>query len=64
MGQKCPKRLRRPAGKTTHEHMGRIVPSADITNARNSVKCCDGARVVAANSRSVCSYYRNTVEQQ
>ena len=22
------------------------------------------ARVVAANSRSVCSYYRNTVEQQ
>jgi SAM domain (Sterile alpha motif) len=25
MGQKCPKRLRLPAGKSTHEHMGRIV---------------------------------------
>jgi hypothetical protein len=24
-GQKCPKRLRLPAGKNTHEQMGRIV---------------------------------------
>jgi len=30
MGQKCPKRLRLPAGKNTHEHMGRIVPGEDI----------------------------------
>jgi hypothetical protein len=29
LGQKCPKRLRLPAGKSTHEHMGRIVPEAD-----------------------------------
>jgi hypothetical protein len=28
-GQKCPKRLRLPAGKNTHEHMDRIVPKAD-----------------------------------
>ena len=28
LGQKYPKRLRRPAGKTTREHMGSIVPIA------------------------------------
>ena len=27
--QKYPKRLRLPAGKNTHEHMGRIVPGRD-----------------------------------
>jgi hypothetical protein len=26
LGQKCPKRLLPPAGKNTHEHMGRFVP--------------------------------------
>jgi len=30
LGQKCPKQLRLPAGKSTHEHTGRIVPGADI----------------------------------
>ena len=30
LGQKCPKRLRLPAGKNTREDMGRIVPIADI----------------------------------
>ena len=29
MGQKCRKRLRLPAGKNTHEHMGRMVPKGD-----------------------------------
>jgi hypothetical protein len=29
IGQKCPKRLRLPAGKSIHEHMGRIVPNRD-----------------------------------
>jgi hypothetical protein len=28
MGQKCPKQLRLPASKNSHEHMGRIVPIA------------------------------------
>jgi len=32
-GQKCPKRLRLPTGKNTHEHMDRIVPGTDM-NAR------------------------------
>jgi hypothetical protein len=30
LGQKCPKRLRLPAGKNTHEHMGWIVPEGDL----------------------------------
>jgi len=29
MGQKCPQRLRLPAGKSTQEHTGRIVPGKD-----------------------------------
>jgi hypothetical protein len=29
LGQKCPKRLRLLARKSTHEHMGRIVPLRD-----------------------------------
>jgi hypothetical protein len=30
LGQKCPKQLRLPAGKNTHERMGRIMPDSDI----------------------------------
>jgi TolB-like protein len=36
MGQKCPKRLRLPAGKTTHEQWGRIVPLSDISRVARS----------------------------
>jgi hypothetical protein len=32
--QKCPKRLRLPGGKNTHEHMGRIVPQKVIPAPR------------------------------
>jgi hypothetical protein len=41
---------------------GRNVPGADIANVRNSLTCCDGARLVAATSRSLCGYRRSTVE--
>jgi hypothetical protein len=34
LGQKCPKRLRLPAGKNAHEHMGRIVPKGDLPSLR------------------------------
>jgi hypothetical protein len=34
--QKCPKRLRLPTGKNTHEHMGRIVPEPDSCTAAQS----------------------------
>jgi hypothetical protein len=30
LGQKCPKRVRLPAGRSPYEHMGRIVPNPDI----------------------------------
>jgi hypothetical protein len=31
LGQKCPKRLRLLAGKSTYERIGRIVPQAEIS---------------------------------
>jgi hypothetical protein len=37
VGQKYPKRLRLPAGKNTHEHMGRIVPGTDPSRFREGV---------------------------
>ena len=40
MGQKYPKRLRPPAGKTTNQHMGRIVPQEDILTAAREHYFC------------------------
>jgi hypothetical protein len=37
VGQKCPKRLRLPAGKSTYEHMGRIVPFSDLCAAQKAL---------------------------
>ena len=48
LGQKCPKVLRLPAGKNTHEHMRRIVPNPDSRTAMNR---CAFKRVACAAVR-------------
>jgi hypothetical protein len=39
MGQKYPKRLRLPAGKSAYEHMGRIVPKPVISETYSITLC-------------------------
>jgi hypothetical protein len=44
-GQKYPKRLRLPAGQSTHEHMGRIVPGKDINGSHDRAPQASQSRV-------------------
>jgi hypothetical protein len=48
-GQKCPKRLRLPAAKSTAEQMVKIVPAADPGHPEEAVPC--GASLILRGLR-------------
>jgi hypothetical protein len=52
-GQKSPKQLRLPAGKTTHEHLGRIVPEEDLRLLRLTQDASAVRSVALPRSREI-----------